>query len=201
LELLERQRMKYLPNALTIVRMLVTPAVLFLMFSDAFGPRAWGATLFILASISDYLDGKLARHYGAGSKLGQFLDPVADKVLVLGTFAALYVLREDLVPFWAVATIAGRDLGVTVLRIWYTRTGRTLRTSSAAKWKTTFQLTFLITVLVMWAAALLPGEAGQWANWILHSMIIKGLLWATVAVTVATGFAYMASPQFDSEDE
>lgn len=191
--------MKHLPNTLTIVRILVTPAVLFLLFSDEFAPRAWAATLFILASISDYLDGKLARHFEAGSRLGQFLDPVADKVLVLGTFAALCVLDDGLSPWWAVSLIAGRDLFVTLLRVWHGRNGRVLTTSSAAKWKTTFQLTFLIAVLLLWAAILLPGQVGEWAYWLLYSPIITGLLWATVLVTVLTGIAYARAPKFDTE--
>lgn len=191
--------MKHLPNALTIVRMLVTPAVLWLLFSDALTPRVWAATLFILASISDYLDGKLARHFGAGTKLGQFLDPVADKVLVLGTFAALCVLDPRLAPFWAVALIAGRDLFVTALRVWYHRQGKVLKTSSGGKWKTTFQLTFLIAVLLLWAAVLVPGEVGEWSTWLLHSMIIKVLLWSTVFVTVLTGITYARAPAFDAE--
>lgn len=192
---------KHVPNALTIVRMLVTPAVLVLLFKEEFQPRAWAATLFILASISDWLDGKLARHYNVGTRLGQFLDPIADKVLVLGTFWALCSLDESLVPWWAVVLIAGRDLAVTLLRLHFKRTGRTLKTSSAAKWKTTFQLTYLIAVLLLWAAVLVEGPVGEYAAWILWSPFITVLLWATVAVTVLTGISYAMSPEFDPESE
>ncbi len=193
--------MKHLPNALTIVRMLVTPAVLVLLFSDSFGGRAWAATLFILASISDYLDGKLARHYGVGSAFGQFMDPIADKVLVLGTFFGLTVLAPEIVPMWAVVAIAGRDLFVTGLRIWHSRLGRTLTTSGAAKTKTTFQLTFLIATLLLWAAALLPNAVGHWAEIVLNSWGIAILLYATVIATLATGMAYLMKPNFQPEDE
>ena len=191
--------MKHLPNTITTLRMLVTPAVLVLLFYDGFAPRAWAAVLFILASISDYLDGKLARHFDVGTRLGQFLDPIADKVLVLGTFAALCVLRDDLVPWWAVALIAGRDLFVTLFRVWHARQGRVLRTSSAAKWKTTFQLTFLIAVLLLWAGVTLPGAVGRWSSWMLESPGMTVLLIATVVVTVATGAAYALKPRFDTD--
>ncbi|MBO6576057.1 MAG: CDP-diacylglycerol--glycerol-3-phosphate 3-phosphatidyltransferase [Rhodothermales bacterium] len=193
--------MKHVPNTLTTLRMLVTPAVLFLLFSDSFAPRAWAAALFILASISDWADGHMARKYGVGSRLGQFLDPVADKVLVLGTFAALCVLRDDLVPWWAVLLIAGRDLFVTLFRIWHNRGGRVIKTKSSAKWKTTFQLTFLIAVLLLWAAILLPGAVGSYAKQILNSVGITLLLYVTVAVTVATGFAYAMNPEFDTSHD
>jgi CDP-diacylglycerol--glycerol-3-phosphate 3-phosphatidyltransferase len=193
--------MKHLPNALTIVRMLVTPAVLVLLFSDSFSGRSWAATLFILASISDYLDGKLARHYGVGSALGQFLDPIADKVLVLGTFFGLAVLAPAIVPWWTVGLIAGRDLFVTALRVWHARQGRTLTTSGAAKTKTTFQLTFLIATLLLWAAMLLPNVVGRWAGLILDSWGITILLWATVVATLATGLAYVLRPNFETNDE
>ena len=78
--------MKHVPNALTIGRILVTPLALWGLATGTFWGQFTGASLFILAAISDYWDGKLARQYGVGSRIGQFLDPLADKVLVLGAF-------------------------------------------------------------------------------------------------------------------
>lgn len=190
--------MKHVPNALTIVRILVTPAVLALLFVDTAMARGWALFLFVAASISDWLDGKLARQYQVGTRLGQFLDPLADKVLVLGTFIALAVRWPELVPWWAVAVIALRDVGVTLLRSRASMRGTPLRTSGAAKVKTAFQLTFLILVLLLLFAETLPPVVAGPAAWLLYSTLVQALLIATVAATVVTGAAYFSRPSHDA---
>jgi len=185
--------MKHVPNALTIVRILITPAVLALLFVDTAMARGWALALFVAASVSDWLDGKVARRYAVGTRLGQFLDPLADKVLVLGTFVALAVRWPDLVPWWAVLVIAARDIAVTVLRSRAAKAGRPLRTSGAAKTKTAFQLTFLILVLLLLFLERLPAAVSGPASSVLYSVFISALLVATVAATVVTGAAYFSS--------
>src|SRR5687768_7418585 len=81
--------MKHLPNALTLSRIAVTPLCLWGLATGDFAGQLAGTVLFILAAISDYWDGRLARAYDVRSRLGQFLDPLADKVLVLGAFVVL----------------------------------------------------------------------------------------------------------------
>ena len=193
--------MKYVPNALTIGRIVVTPLVLVLLMTGTLWAQLGALALFVAAAISDYFDGKLARTYGAGSRLGQFLDPFADKVLVLGTFTALAFLIPDVVPWWAVALVALRDLGVTGLRTWAEANGRSLRTLPMAKTKTTVQLTFLIATLVFLAFSKAPGVVGQAATWMLESVILYGLLLAVVVVTVATGVLYAVRQEYTSPAE
>ena len=190
--------MKHVPNALTIGRIVVTPLVLVLLMTGTLWAQTGALVLFVAAAISDYFDGKLARTYGAGSRLGQFLDPFADKVLVLGTFTALAFLIPDVVPWWAVALIALRDLAVTGLRTWAEARGRSLRTLPMAKTKTTFQLTFLIATLVFLAFSKAPGVIGDIAAWWLGSIILFVLLMAVVVVTVATGVVYMVRQEYAS---
>lgn len=187
--------MKHLPNTLTILRIVIAPIVIALLFFDTFAAKAWALGLFVAASISDWLDGSIARRYAVGSRLGQFLDPLADKFLVLGTFAALAAISPWLVPWWAVAVIALRDAGVTGLRVWHERNGRSLRTSGGAKWKTAFQLTFLILVLLLLTLAELPPAVARPAVSVLRGVFLQGLLIATVAATVLTGLAYFQAPR------
>lgn len=182
--------MKHVPNVLTILRIVVTPVLLVLLFRETFMGQLWALVLFVLASISDYLDGKLARSYKVGSRLGQFLDPLADKVLVLGTFIALVLLTPEIVTWWGVALIALRDVFVTVLRSWAEARGRTVRTLPAAKAKTAAQLTFLISVLVFRVAATLPPPVGAWAEWLLTSTVLFVVFLLVVAVTLWTGALY-----------
>jgi CDP-diacylglycerol--glycerol-3-phosphate 3-phosphatidyltransferase len=183
--------MKNVPNAITISRILLTPVVLALLFTDTFGGRLGALVVFIVAAISDYYDGKLARSFKAGSRLGQFLDPFADKVLVLGTFAALAILIPRVVPWWAVVLIAARDFLVTGLRTWHEANGRTLRTMRLAKAKTTVQLVFLIATLVLLTATEMNGVIQSTARWVMNSPIPWYLMLFVVLFTVWTGVVYL----------
>lgn len=182
--------MKYIPNALTITRIVVTPILLFLLVSDTLTGYAWAFGLFVFASISDYLDGKLARLYKIGSSLGQYLDPFADKILVLGTFIALIFVLPELVPVWAVVLIAVRDVAVTSLRSWARMTGRNLTTMRSAKIKTTFQLTFLILTLLLLTLSRIPGTVGQSVLPVLQGDFLYWFLVVVVLVTLASGVLY-----------
>lgn len=188
--------MKYIPNALTVGRIVVTPILLALLLTNTLWGQAVALGLFIIAAISDYLDGKLARSYSVKSRLGQFLDPFADKVLVLGTFIVLIFLLPEVVTWWAVALIALRDAAVTAFRTWAEARGRSLRTLPAAKAKTAAQFTFLISVLVFLVAAKVPGPLGAVGRWVLLSEIPYVLLLAVVGITVATGILYFVRQEF-----
>ncbi|NNF57231.1 MAG: CDP-diacylglycerol--glycerol-3-phosphate 3-phosphatidyltransferase [Rhodothermaceae bacterium] len=198
--------MKHVPNALTIGRILVTPLALWGLWAGTFWGQFVGATLFILAAISDYWDGKLARQYGVGSRIGQFLDPLADKVLVLGAFFLipfLAPLDQSLprpagawLPWLGIGLIAARDLAVTILRSVYERRNRPLRTLTAAKWKTAWQLTFLITIQVFLVVAHgrtldgFVGGLGRFVYAILESAFPLIFLLVTALVTVYTGYLH-----------
>jgi len=182
--------MKHVPNALTITRIVVTPLLLFLLFLDTLPGYFGGLVLFVAAAISDYFDGRLARKYNVGTSFGKYLDPLADKVLVLGTFTAFIFIRPDLVPVWTVAVIAARDVAVTALRTWARRRNRELQTSLAAKAKTTVQLTWLISMLTFLAGSRLPEPIGPILEELLDSTFMYWLLIFVVFVTVLTGIAY-----------
>jgi CDP-diacylglycerol--glycerol-3-phosphate 3-phosphatidyltransferase len=201
--------MKHLPNALTIARIAVTPVFLVLLLSGTLTGQLVAAVLFILAAITDWLDGKVARRYGTGSRLGQFLDPLADKVLVLGAFFAFLFLPADEAGnrlaeswwWWAVGLIALRDVAVTALRAWAERRGRSIQTRYAAKLKTTVQLTFLIAVQVFLVASKLvrfdgwAGELGAFATSVLYGPVTDVLLLVTVVLTLWTGARYFVRQQ------
>lgn len=190
--------MRYLPNVLTIIRIVITPLMLVLLMSNTLVGQAWAFVLFVIAAVSDYLDGKLARSYKARSRLGQFLDPLADKVLVLGTFAALAYLIPQVIPWWAVGLIALRDLSVTVLRARAESRGRSIRTLKIAKSKTVVQLVYLIIVLLLLAGAKAPGDVGRLAAELLLSPIPFVVLLGVVAFTIITGIVYLLRQEYNS---
>ncbi len=190
--------MKHVPNALTIGRILVTPPLLWLLLSETLVGQIVGTVLFILAAISDYLDGKIARSYEVKSRLGQFLDPFADKVLVLGTFAVMAVTLPVVVSWWGVALIALRDLGVTLMRSRAEAKGRSLRTLPMARAKTAVQLTFIISVLIFMIAAKLPGPVGVFGSWLVGSWLVIAFFWGVVVFTVLTGVLYLVRQEYTS---
>lgn len=178
-----------IPNALTAARILLTPLMLVLLLTPTFWAQLGALSLFVIASASDYFDGVLARRMDVRSRLGQFLDPMADKILVLGTFITLSILEPRAVPWWAVLLIALRDGGVTALRSWAESRGKSLRTLPIAKWKTSSQLFFLLLMLV--ARTLAQSGAPIGARWMLDQTIIPfGLLMAVVGFTLYTGALY-----------
>lgn len=190
--------MKHLPNSLTILRVLLTPVVMALLLTETWFGEVCALVLFIVAAVSDYYDGKLARSYGVHSRFGQFLDPLADKILVLGTFVALALLMPQIVPWWAIALIAARDVAITAFRSWAEARGHSLRTLPAAKAKTTAQLAFLITILVLLVGRRLPGVIGAAAMWLYGSVIPYSLLLVVVVLTVGTGILYFLRQDFVS---
>src|SRR5258708_33209820 len=101
-------------DQLTVARALSVPVVVVLYAWDFHGHAYWATAVFCLAMATDFFDGKLARKHGRTSALGSLLDPIADKVLVLGTLVMLVGLR--VVPAWMVATIVVREVLITGLR-------------------------------------------------------------------------------------
>lgn len=188
--------MKHIPNVLTISRILVTPPLLLLLLSESLVGQTIGLVLFILAAISDYLDGKIARSYEVKSRLGQFLDPFADKVLVLGTFVVLILILPEVVSWWGVLLIAIRDVAVTGMRSWAEARGRSLRTLQLARAKTAVQLTFLISILLLVIVAKLPGAIGRGGAWLLGTWVPYAFFLGVVAFTVLTGVLYIIRQEY-----
>jgi len=186
---------RYIPNLLTVARILVTPLLLVLLTVQSSEGQASAVVLFVVASLTDYYDGVLARRFQVRSRLGQYLDPLADKILVLGTFGMLAFQEPTLVPWWAVVLIAFRDVAVTGLRSWVEAGGESLQTYRVAKAKTMLQLAFLFGVLVLRYATYLSPPLRDWAIWILRDTALPGVALAgVVGFTLATGALYFVSP-------
>lgn len=193
--------LRYIPNLLTVGRILVTPLLLLLLSVQSQAGQMSAVFLFVLASLSDYYDGVLARRYGVRSRLGQYLDPLADKVLILGTFIALALEAPDLVPWWAVVAIALRDVVVTILRSWAELNGQTLHTYRVAKGKTMLQVAFLFGILALRATTYASPPFRGGAEWLLYDSGLPGLaLIFVVGFTLATGAFYVVAPVEEKMD-
>ena len=165
-----------LPNSLTVLRCLLAPVIVWQILAGGF---RIAAVLFAFAALTDFLDGWTARHGNQSTNFGKFADPVADKVLLSGTFLAFGVIGA--IPFWLVAVVFGRDvylLLASLIAMKWTSL-REYRPTTAGKLHTAIQILYLVLLLV-W-------EASGSAN--LHKLADL-LLFPIALLAVWTGFHY-----------
>ena len=129
-------------------RVFVIPVLVILLLFPGKLVRAIAAILFVLASITDYFDGYLARRYNVVSSIGKFLDPMADKVLVMAVLVMLIPLKEGSVPAWMVVIILGRELIINSLRGVASTKGVVIEAQELGKFKTILQI-FALTGLIL----------------------------------------------------
>ena len=156
-----------LPNKLTILRTILIPFFLVFLYTDFWGKaNAYIAVaIFITASLTDLLDGKIARKYNLVTNFGKFMDPLADKLLVCAAMIALVELGR--IPSWVVIIIISREFIISGFRLIASDNGVVIAASYWGKFKTTFQMVMiclmlanipalaLVTQIVMWVALLL----------------------------------------------
>lgn len=141
------KRIFNLANNLTITRIIIVPIlIVLLLYSTSKTSSLIAALLFALAALTDWLDGYIARRQNLITSLGQFLDPLADKILVSITLIMLVSLNR--VPAWMVAVIIAREVAITGLRIAVARDGIIIAPSRLAKYKTAFQLVATGSLLI-----------------------------------------------------
>lgn len=179
------------PNALTILRIALTPLFVICLFKEGVWPK-YAATLFFLgAALSDYYDGYLARKRGAVTRLGRLLDPLADKILTSAAFISFAALK--IVVVWMVYVMVIREVVITGLRFYSFSRKNPLITSRLAKWKTSSQMTVIFIILLFLnihgfqfsenGPAL---SAGDWQYW-----VINGLVFIVALLAVTTGIHYL----------
>jgi CDP-diacylglycerol--glycerol-3-phosphate 3-phosphatidyltransferase len=170
-----------LPNAITIVRILLAPVFIWLLLADngEDGPvRYAAAVLFILAIATDGIDGHIARSRNLVTDLGKLLDPIADKVLTGGALVGLSILAE--LPWWVTIVILVREIGITVFRM-AVLSDRVIPASRGGKLKTIAQ-----SVAISLALVPLWNVFGEWVHW-LNGVTMT----IAVILTVVTGIDYL----------
>jgi cardiolipin synthase (CMP-forming) len=177
-----------LPNLLTLSRILAVPILVFLLWKPSWWDYGITFVLYCLVGITDYFDGYVARTRGAVSRLGIFLDPIADKIMVAAVIVMLVSSRDSsgepiihgfhIIP---ALVILLREIIVSGLREFLASLQISVPVSQLAKWKTTLQLVAL-------GALILAGALPQW-SWV-HSVGLISL-WAAGALTLVTGWDYL----------
>ena len=169
-----------LPNAITIARIFLVPFVVVLLLTTRFPHwEFWGVTLFMVAALTDLLDGYVARRLKQVTTLGRLLDPIADKLLISSALISLVQLQ--LAPAWMVVIIIGREFAVSGLRNIAAAEGFTIEASPLGKGKMVLQVAAVIGLILG------RGRGG----WILQTANV--LLWAVVFFAVLSMVQYFMS--------
>jgi cardiolipin synthase len=174
-----------LPNILTLNRILAVPFLVVLLWDSDWPGHLTAFMLFSVAAATDYIDGYLARSQGTVSKLGVFLDPVADKIMVAATIVML--VHTGAIHGWSVIpalVILLREITVSGLREYLAGLQISVPVSALAKWKTAFQMVAL-------SALILAGATPALAPWLPALQIGLVSLWLAAGLTVITGYDYL----------
>ncbi len=182
---MDRRDIFNLPNGLTALRIGLTPLFLLLLFTDTWYLKSLAFVVFSAASLTDFYDGKLARAGNQITPLGRFLDPLADKILVTSALIALAL--DEMVNFWLVLPIVGRDILITGMRLYGIYRGRPMVTSRLAKWKTAVQLFTVIFILFVIGLE----EAVDFPDEQLIQLLANALLAGVLLLTLLSGFHYL----------
>ena len=185
-----------LPNLLSLLRIILTPLFIIFLFSD---DRLLALIIFAVAAITDAYDGHLARKYNQITPQGKFLDPLADKILVLSAFFSFAFI--GIIDFWMVGIITFRDMFITGLRWIISNKGFEFVTSKLSKYKTAFQLTIIILTLIFLTLESFNMELFiPTVNLIKQYKIIYMLTLFTAIFTAYTGFIYLYVNRFVIKD-
>lgn len=187
-----------LANALTAFRILSVPVILWLLVADWGPPGLVGdynillcLALTFAAAITDYFDGAIARWYGQETKLGKFLDPVADKLLVCSVFT-VFVATGDVSP-WVLIAVLWREFLVLGLRMVLAGDGTVVGASEWAKFKTIFQIAAMVTVLMVKSLQVLALSnvwSVRWATLLYFDSIAQSVVWVSLLLCVMSGIEY-----------
>ena len=164
-----------IPNALTLFRIFLVPLLVVVLLTEVPDKEYWGLGIFLLAALTDALDGIIARRTKNVTTTGAMLDPIADKLLMSAAFISLVELQQ--VPAWMVTLIVGREFAVTALRLIALEKGVAISANWLGKAKTTSQI---ITVSIL----IFSINSDRW------HVIALAALWITVLLTVVSMVVY-----------
>ena len=193
-----------IPNLISLLRIFLMPLFLYLIFQPERSMKFAALIVFSIASLTDFFDGWSARKLKQESELGKFLDPLADKVLVISTLVA-FLLIDYLIPLWMIIIIIGRDVLVTVMRYVAVKKGMSIRTSRFGKIKTAFQMISILVIIMIFivrgANMTIPEEMmkGHYMSLVpawsitvsnMHDKwLIAGPYWLMLVVTILTAWS------------
>jgi CDP-diacylglycerol--glycerol-3-phosphate 3-phosphatidyltransferase len=177
-------------NRITLSRLALTVVFVVALNSSWQYARTAALVIFLIAGLTDFIDGEIARRYGIITNFGKLMDPLVDKIMIAAAFISLVPLKA--VPAWAATAVVARDFLVTGLRLMATARGRILPAESLGKQKTSWQVITVIFFLGLFSASELRFASEQ-STWWLRAWNQAGpvLVWITVALTLYSGLGYV----------
>lgn len=173
--------MNNLPNRLTILRMLMVPLIMFFLMTESISEplkSIIAAGIFILASVTDWFDGRIARKYNLITNFGKVMDPLADKLIVFAVILCL--VKTDVFPVWCAMLILARDFLVMGMRVIAVAEGISVAASIWGKIKTTLQMISMV-IAILFGASSVP------ALWV----VVRIAIYASTLATVISGISYV----------
>jgi CDP-diacylglycerol--glycerol-3-phosphate 3-phosphatidyltransferase len=176
-------------NRLTLGRLALTILFVAALNSSWQYGRTAALLIFLIAGVTDFIDGEIARRYGIITNFGKLMDPLVDKIMMAAAFISLVPLK--VIPAWAATTVVARDFLITGLRLMASAKGRVLPAERLGKQKTSWQIITVIFFLSLFSANELR-YADDRATWWLRARDEAGpiLVWTMVALTVYSGLGY-----------
>lgn len=181
-----------IPNSLTTLRIILTPVFVILLLSESTLSKQISLIVYLIAAITDWYDGWVARKFGYSSRWGKFFDPLADKILSL---AALFTFVSlGLIDSWLVWIIFVRDVLITSLRAFAEIKNQPIVTSKSAQAKTFGELIIIYYILILYVARTIPQiyrQYGDWINNLMQPEVLFGMLLLVTLSAIGTGVQYL----------
>ena len=178
-----------LPNKLTLMRVILIPFFLVMIYVDAIPLHfLWALVIFATASLTDMLDGKIARARGLVTNFGKFLDPLADKVLVITALTVFVELKEFRMSAIPLVIIIAREFMVSGLRLLAAEEGVVIAAGIWGKLKTAFTM---VTIVGVVAYLSLAYDFGLAVPDFVRTWILGGLIWISTILTIISGLVYL----------
>jgi len=176
-------------NRITLSRLVLTVLFVLALNSSWSYARTAALVIFLIAGLSDFLDGEIARRYGSVTNFGKLMDPLVDKIMMAAAFISLVPLRA--IPAWAATAVVARDFLITGLRLMASAKGRVLPAERLGKHKTSWQIVTVIFFLCLLSAIEL-NYADMHTEWWRRAWHDAGrvLIWITVALTIFSGLGF-----------
>ena len=181
-----------LPNQLTLLRVILSPVFVVLLLSSSSTHRQLSLVVFVIAALTDWYDGWIARKLGYMSRWGKFLDPLADKIL--SSAALIAFAGIGLVDAWMVWIVVARDFLITGLRIYAEYRNQPVLTTKGAQAKTFGQFVVIYYILILYVAKSIPivyERFGPTIDDLMHPQVLFGMMLLVTLSTLGTGVAYL----------
>jgi CDP-diacylglycerol---glycerol-3-phosphate 3-phosphatidyltransferase len=181
-----------LPNQLTLARIVLTPVFVVFLLSESLTLRQISLLVFIIAALTDWYDGWIARRLGYSTRWGKFLDPLADKIL--SSAALLSYVGLGLVDAWMVWIVIIRDFVITGLRSYAEWHDQPIVTSRGAQAKTFGEFVVIYYILILYVVRSIPMVYQEWGftiDSLMHPRVLFGMMLLVTISTVGTGIAYL----------